>query len=92
VRKKRIARRRKIGSRLAATIFAGRRADATGKAAKSIAKRGATRRKPFFEASIFGECPRYRSEKRVCGNLEGVVGFSTSCPTVRLWQNFLRSA
>jgi hypothetical protein len=39
VRKKRIARRRKIGSRLAATIFAGRHADATSKAAKSIAKR-----------------------------------------------------
>ena len=48
MRKKKIARRRKIGSGLAATIFAGRRADATSKAATSTTTRGATRRKHFL--------------------------------------------
>jgi hypothetical protein len=68
-------------SRVAATIFAGRRADATSKATQSIAERGATRRKTFLGRPFSVNVHDIKSEKRVCGNLEGIVSFSTSCPT-----------
>lgn len=92
MRKKRIARRRKIGSRLAATMFAGRHADATSKAANQLLKGVPHDEKLFLRRPFSASLHDIKSDKRVCGNVEGVVGFSTSCPTVRLWQNFLRSA